>query len=154
MVANDKQSDKIQNERLIRRYWEECRNQANFDIIDELFAEDHIGHGFGGSESWRGRDGVREFIEMDHTAFPDAHYDIQDIIATEDRTVTRWVFRGNHDGPLHLYDTTIEATGNEVAIPGVVIDRIEDGKIAETWVTINSLKAMQQLDVVNKHHLE
>lgn len=136
-----------ENERLVRRYWEECRNQRNFALVDELFADDHRGHGFGGSEGWEGVEGLKEFIRMDHRAFPDAEYDIEHLVVGDDKVVTRWTFHGTHEGDLELFDTVIEPTDREVAVPGTVIDRIEDGTITETWVTIDTMSLVSQLGI-------
>jgi predicted ester cyclase len=42
----------------------------------------------------------------------------------------------------------IAPTGNEVAITGITIHRIEDGKIVEEWENWDALGLMQQIGAV------
>jgi len=41
----------------------------------------------------------------------------------------------------------IPATGQQVAMPGIIIFRIADGKIVEHWMLVDSAALMQQLGV-------
>ena len=41
----------------------------------------------------------------------------------------------------------IPATGQQVAMPGIIIYRIADGKIVEHWMQVDSAVLMQQLGV-------
>ena len=42
----------------------------------------------------------------------------------------------------------ISPTGKSVAVAGITIDRIADGKIAESWACWDTLGMMQQLGAV------
>ena len=41
----------------------------------------------------------------------------------------------------------IPATGQQIAVPGIIIYRIADGKIVEHWMQVDSAALMQQLGV-------
>ena len=53
-------------------------------------------------------------------------------------------FRGTHLGELN----GIAPTGRWVDCTGIVISRMEDGKIAEDWANFDDLGMMRQLGVI------
>jgi predicted ester cyclase len=80
---------------------------------------------------------VREFRE----AFPDFHDSIDDQIAEGDKVVTRFAFTGTRRGVL----MGLEPTNKRATWMGIVIDRLEQGKIVEEWVSWDLFGMMQQL---------
>ena len=75
---------------------------------------------------------------------PDYHCTIDDQIAEADRLVTRWTVRGTQTAEL----IGIPPTGRQVILTGVAIDRVTDGKIAETWLEADIQTMLQDLGVV------
>ena len=73
---------------------------------------------------------------------------IEDVVATGDKVVVRNTWRGTHRGSF----LGIAATGKAIRVEGIVIWRIESGKLAERWATIDYLNMMRQLDVVSLPH--
>ena len=80
-----------------------------------------------------GIDAMKRLVRQMRTAFPDLAHTIEDIVAEGDRVVVRWVARGTH----HLEFLGIAPTGRRVALPGVSIYRLDDGRfpsrIEEEW---------------------
>ena len=69
---------------------------------------------------FEGAEAVRAYWQKFFAANPDAHFEIEDIIASGDRCVTRWTYRKIKDGkPWHLR--------------GVDVFRLRDGKVAEKF---------------------
>jgi ketosteroid isomerase-like protein len=62
---------------------------------------------------------VRSAWESFFAASPTAHFDAEDVIATGDRCVVRWVYSWTDDD------------GTEESIHGVDVLRVRDGKVAE-----------------------
>jgi predicted ester cyclase len=69
--------------------------------------------------------------------------DAEDTIAEADKVVVRFTFRAAYGGGF----MNIPATGQQVAMPGIIIYRIADGKIVEHWMQVDSAVLMQQLGV-------
>jgi steroid delta-isomerase-like uncharacterized protein len=114
-----------------------------------LFADSFVAHVAGFPRSI----GIDEYAAQGRdwlTAFPDFHLEIEDCISEGDRVVIRAVINGTHQGDL----MGIPATGKQVRLPGILIDRVEDGKIIERWASwdliglMNQLGLMPTLDVV------
>jgi steroid delta-isomerase-like uncharacterized protein len=77
-------------------------------------------------------------------AFPEIQMTVEDLIAEGDKVVTRWTARGTHQGEL----MGIPPSGNPVEVTGITIDRIEGGKVVETWANYDALGMMQQVGAV------
>jgi predicted ester cyclase len=58
--------------------------------------------------------------------------------------MTRWSCRGTHKGELN----GIAPTGKQIAISGVTVARVSNGKIVEGYVNWDAQGLMQQLAVV------
>jgi steroid delta-isomerase-like uncharacterized protein len=133
-----------ENAAYIRHGIEEIFNRRNMTIADERFAEDIVLHSPAQDEPLRGRETLKEFIGKLHTAFPDMHVTLEDLVTAGDRVVTRCTTRGTQDG--EYFGTP--ATGNSVIVNEVQIYRVVDGKIVELWLVFNVLGVLQQLGVI------
>jgi steroid delta-isomerase-like uncharacterized protein len=133
-----------QNKHIARRLIEEALSAGRYEVIEEVVAPTFVNHDPSVTEDVRGPAGLRQLIDTYRTAFPDLRITVQDQIAEGDRVATRWTARGTHQGPL----LGIDATGKEGSVTGITIDRIEDGKIVESWNNWDALGLLQQLGVV------
>lgn len=129
----------VDNKALVRRVFEEVWNQGKLETVNELFAAEHVGYDQTGP--FHGLEGVQQFFSIWLTAFPDAHFQIEDQIAEGDKVATRWTARGTHQG--HLQG--MKPTSRPVKVTGITILRIADGKIVESWGNSDTLGMMQQL---------
>ncbi len=133
-----------ENKILARRAFEEVFNAGNLDVVDEIVDPDHVHHDPAMPEDGYGLEHYKQFALMYRSAFPDLHIDIEDQIAEGDKVVSRWVARGTHEGDL----MGIAPTGSRVTTAGMTIDRVANGKIAETWDNYDAMGMMQQLGVI------
>lgn len=129
----------------VRRMIEEGFNEGDFELADELVAEDFVLHAAAQGEPIRGPDGMKAFLETYKTAFPDAHIEIEELVAEGETVVVRWTATGTHDGDL----MGIEPTGNEVRVMGMEMHHVQDGRLAEGWEIFDGLGMMIQLGVVS-----
>jgi steroid delta-isomerase-like uncharacterized protein len=86
---------------------------------------------------------LKQHIAGYEAAFPRYALDVEDMIAEADKVVVRFTFRAAYGGGF----MSIPATGQKVAVPGIIIYRIADGKIVEHWMLVDSAVLMQQLGV-------
>src|SRR5215210_5252608 len=134
-----------ENKALTRRSWEIVAT-GSLDTLDdalqEVYADDIVMHE--PDEDVRGIEGLGQFVSMIRSALPDLHITLEGDIAEGDKVVSRWGAQGTHQGEL----MGIAPTGNEVAITGITIHRIEEGKIVEEWENWDALGLMQQIGAV------
>jgi steroid delta-isomerase-like uncharacterized protein len=134
-----------ENKALTRRSWEigsEGSLESLGDALQEVYADDIVMHE--PDEDVRGIEGLKQYVSMIRSALPDLHLTLEDDIAEGNKVVSRWRAQGTHQGEL----MGIAPTGNQVAITGITIHRIEDGKIVEEWENWDALGLMQQIGAV------
>ncbi len=119
----------------------ECWNKRDFSVIAELLSD--CTYHSPATGDIRGEAYKKLFTSL-LNAFPDGRFTVSDEVAEGDKVVTRWSFTGTHKGQL----MGMAPTGKQVAMTGISITRILDGKIVEAWEEWDSLGMMQQLGVV------
>jgi steroid delta-isomerase-like uncharacterized protein len=108
--------------------------------IDQFFAKDFVVHDtFPGLA--RDSVGTKQWNALIREAVPDYNVTVDDQIAENDKVVTRWTARGTHKGKFQ----GIAPTGRQVSVTGMTISRFVDGKIAESWIELDTLSLMRQL---------
>lgn len=133
-----------QNKNIMRRAVKEVWNGENFAAVDELVSRNVILHLPKPGEEIHGPEGVSQFYDTLHAAFPDIHFTIEDQIADGDKVVTRWTCQGTHKGDFQ----GMPPTGKQFCIAGIDIDRLANGKVVECWPIMDELGMLQQLDAV------
>jgi predicted ester cyclase len=108
------------------------------DRFDSYIAADYIGH-VGGL-----RMGVEELRRLElafATAFTGTSREIHDVLAVEDRVVVRLTTRGTHSG-VHQ---GVPPTGRKITMTSIVIYRLRDGRIVESWTDLDALGLYRQI---------
>lgn len=132
-----------ENEETIRRFVDEVINKQCLGIIDEVIHPDYVFRAPG--QELNGRQALKEFFNGYHTALPDLHVTIDDLVCTENKAVLLFTLTGTHENEL----MGIPATGKQVKINGMTCSRIENGQIIEEWELLDQLTMLQQLDIVS-----
>ncbi len=132
-----------ENKAIELRFFEEVVNKGNLAIIDEIVAANFVQHDAPPGLS-ADREGMKQFFAMAHSAFPDFKSTLEDMFAEGDKVVQRFTARGTHKGEW----MGIAPTGKQIAVTGIAIHRITDGKIVEDWTNMDTLGMMVQLGVV------
>ena len=133
------------NKTVARRLLEEVWNKGNLAVLNEIIAKDHVSRGPGTLPGLlAGPDGTKQLVTVYRNAFPDVRFTIDEQIAEGDQVVTRWTADGTHKGELQ----GIPATGKSSTVTGIAVDRIVNGKIAESWGIFDQFGMMQQLGVI------
>jgi steroid delta-isomerase-like uncharacterized protein len=121
------------NKALIYRLYEEAFMQGNLSIVDELFCADFVDRST--PEQPPGREGVKDYISMVRSGFPDISIAIEDLIAEEDKVVVRTIWRGTHLGEY----AGAAPSGRQVTGSIIQIFHLRDGKLSEEWFAGESL---------------
>ena len=129
-----------ENKAIVHR-WIEAENKKDLAVLDELMAADY----FDPSLPVRGREGAKQLMAMMVKAFPDTHETIEDIIAEGDKVWTRIKVTQTHTGEYR----GLAPTGKKITFTAVVIWRIVDGKVVESWGVYDSLDFLKQLGVID-----
>ena len=111
---------------VVRRNTEEVQGGGNFEVFEELFADDFLDHT---PQPGRTPDkaGARELYKVLRAAFPDFHADIHWQLADGDKVTTYKTYHGTHKGEFF----GIAPTGRKIQFETVDVMRVRDGKITE-----------------------
>jgi steroid delta-isomerase-like uncharacterized protein len=131
------------NETLVRRFFAEVFNQGDLEAVETFIHPQHENHDPTAPEVPTGPEGVRRLVELYRSAFPDIHFEHEDVVDVGDKVAHRWTFTGTHRGEI----MGVEPTGRKVTVQGIEINRIADGKIAESWAISDALGMLEQLGV-------
>jgi predicted ester cyclase len=88
--------------------------------------------------------GFRDAAVMIRSAFPDWRSEVHLLVAEGDYVVERFTASGTHRGEF----MGAAPTGRTVAMPGINIFRLRDGKIVERWGSVDVLGFLTQLGVI------
>ena len=93
------------NKEIVRLYVEGLWNDLQYDLIEQVLAEDVVAHAADGTQE-HGRERFREVIPMLRKSFPDLYLDIEEMIAEGDRVALRLRVNGTHLGEAFGYGPT------------------------------------------------
>jgi predicted ester cyclase len=96
------------NKAIVLKFYE-AFDQKNIELGRELMSDNIVGHGMGG-DVLNGYDAFMQYGMMMFSAFPDGCHVLEEIIAENDKIVTREFFSGTHQGEL----MGIPPTGKQV----------------------------------------
>jgi len=118
-------------------------NQGRLERADDLVAMDFVElDPLPGQR--QGREGLKEVIGQMRSAFPDIHWVLDEMVAEDDKVFSRFTWSGTHRGAF----LGIPATGRSIRVTGMVLDRIAEGKMAESRILMDRLSLMQQMGVI------
>jgi steroid delta-isomerase-like uncharacterized protein len=134
-----------ENKALVRHAYEETNKgkEATMAALEELYAPAYVYHGpgvFGDMD----RAAMKQMMAAFFTAFPDMHVTVEDLIAEGDKVVSRYTFRGTHQGEI----MGVPTTGKVVTLTGIIISRVAGGKVVEDWESVDMLGFLQQLGAI------
>jgi steroid delta-isomerase-like uncharacterized protein len=124
------------NKAIIYREEEEVWNQRNLETIESLYSPNFINHDTGFPDV-RTREDFKQFWMMVGEVTQDYRLTIDDMIAEGDKVAVRW--------SSHFIE---KSSTKPVTNKGIVIYRLADGKIVESWFSNDMLGFMRQLGVL------
>ena len=128
------------NSAIVRRFVDEVINQGKMGSAAEFVWEDVVeqvplpGQG-------PGLEGLKDVLRGMRSAFPDIDFSIKEQVCEDDKVVSRFEWTGTHKSEF----MGVPATGRQVRVWGVVIDRLEAGRIKDTRILMDALSLMMQL---------
>jgi steroid delta-isomerase-like uncharacterized protein len=125
---------------VVRQNTEEVQNKGNFDIFEELFADDFVDHTTQPGTT-PDKAGVRKLYTYMREAFPDFHAEIHWQLADGDRVTTHKTYYGTHEGQF----LGVAPTHRKIHFESVDVMRVQNGRITDHWGVGNLLSILQQI---------
>ncbi|HEU5438656.1 MAG TPA: ester cyclase [Ktedonobacterales bacterium] len=118
------------NKAIFRRFYEDAWNSGDLALVDELLADDFVNRELPASMASQSHRALyKQAIIETRAAFPDWRNTLEDMMAEGDRVAARWRSTGTRTGAA-MQEIPY---GKLLAISGITIVRVVDGKIAEFW---------------------
>ncbi len=123
-------------------------NAHNMDVIDQVFSPDFQDQtpGLESPTQVPGAAGIKRYFENYLRSFPDLQLTLRDLIAEADKVMAHVDVSGTQEGEF----LGIPATHRHGTTQWVMIFRLENGLIVETWDIEDELTLLRQLGVTLK----
>jgi steroid delta-isomerase-like uncharacterized protein len=132
-----------ENKAVVSSFVEEVINQGRLERVNDLVALDFVElDPLPGQQ--QGREGLKQVISAFRTAFPDIHWVIEEMVGEGDKVFSRFTWHGTHRGEFF----GVPATGRQIAVKGMVVDRVVAGKMVDSRILMDGLGMMTQLGVI------
>ena len=136
--------DKSQtNLNAVQRFYD-AYNNKDAAILNEVIADNYVDYGH--EPPGRGLQGAKSDHQDIAGGVADARFDIDEIFGADDRVVVRWSLHGTHTGPF----AGVSPTQKKIAVRGISLYRLRDGKIMETRNLADLLSLFMQLGTIEQ----
>ena len=119
----------MNKELLIKSFYLELWNKGNFDIVSNILLEKITLRDSLGIHT-RGLNEFQEYYNQLIKAFPDLHFQIEDVLVEGNKAAVKLRYSGTHKGQVF----EIQPTFNEINNQEVVICTFEHDGIADIWM--------------------
>ena len=131
------------NATIVRRFTEEVITKGKIDAAAQFVWEDVVEQvPLPGQRP--GLEGLKDILRYMRSGFPDIDFSVKEQISEGDKVASRFEWTGTHQGEF----MGVPATGKPVRVWGIVIDRLEDVRIKDTRIIMDTLGLMMQLGAV------
>ncbi len=128
------------NKAIIKKLFNDILNRNNPSSISELVSEDYFEHDLYPGQI-QGRIGVVQRLSVLFSAFPDAKYILEDLIADGDKVAVRWTMNGTHKRAF----MDIKPTNKKITLTGIDIYEIKNEMVASHWDEADMFGLLNQL---------
>ncbi|ODU19815.1 MAG: hypothetical protein ABS87_12995 [Sphingomonas sp. SCN 67-18] len=129
-----------QNKILVRGFIEQVINNRDLDAAGDYVADDVVEQEpFPGQGP--GLAGLKDVLRGLFITFPDMHWTVEEQVAEAGKVLTRFIWTGTHSAEF----IGVPASGRKVSVWGMVVDRIENGRIKETRILMDTFGLARQM---------
>ena len=132
-------NEQIANKEAIRNLYETILNKRKFELLDNLISENYAN-----DQGGKGVEGFKTGITQVIEAFPDAKWEIEELVADDDKVMIRQKVKGTHEGNFQH----ITPTGKTISNQGYAVYTFENEKIVYHQIMTDRLSFLQQLEVL------
>ena len=133
---------------LVRRYYEEVLTKRDPALVDELFSPSYVYHYADTPPRLSSdREGFKQFVTHFLVGYPDLHFIVEDQTLEGDHVITHVTAHSSRPvGPVMTIPADAERIAGSDTIKGTSKDRIDNGKIAESWLQFDIPNPLPQTE--------
>lgn len=133
----------MDNKEMVRYKFERVWGHGDLTMVDRFTAPNFVGHD--PEFDIKGPEGLKQYMLDFRHAFPDVVFDLEDVVAEDDRVLLRWKFDATHLGDFR----GMRASGKKVkGIQGMIIMKTHEGRVTESWISVDRLGLVIQLGYI------
>jgi steroid delta-isomerase-like uncharacterized protein len=132
------------NKSIVRRLYEEVWNKRHLEVAGELIAPSHAMQLIDLPDPGIGPEAYARNVTQYVRAFPDLKFTVLDLVAENDKVVAFWNISGTHKGEFR----GVAPTGKKISVDGITINQLANGKIMDSYVSLDMWGMMQQLGAI------
>jgi steroid delta-isomerase-like uncharacterized protein len=132
-----------QNTAMARRWYDQVLNQGQFDVLNQILAEDVVHHA-ALFVDLVGREETGGSLRALRTGFPDIEYRVDGVVTSSDLVLIRWSGRGTQTGEFLGFPPS----GARMDTQGMNAFRFSCGVIVEGWSEANGLQMLRQIGAI------
>ena len=130
-----------ENKILVRRLGE-AMNSRQFELLDDIVAPDFVRHCQATPQAdVRSLQAFKDYLRQDSVVFPDSVQTLKHQVAEGDFVAVWVTCEGTQKGPIGPFP----ASGRRMQLDFGAFLRVQNGKIAEMWVTWDNMALLAQL---------
>ncbi len=133
-----------ENKTLARQFLRDLWSEGKLEIVDQILAPDFVAVLGVKPYKVEGPAAVKEWARRNREAFQGLKYEINDLVAEEDRVVAYWTMTAKHVG--HWGDSA--PSNKDVSIHGLSLFRVANGKLVECVIQNEALSLLRQIGTV------
>ncbi len=129
---------------IVERWFEDLFTRGDLSAVENLVSADFVAYGTGGDGKTietHGPEAFREWLRWYLPAFTDREWTVHEVISEGEKVVARYSGWATYRGGL----LEIPSADQRVRETGILIYRIEGGKVAEIWSEMSDLQVVMQL---------
>jgi predicted ester cyclase len=130
-----------ENKSIISRVYE-LSTKKDLNALFEMYDPGYIEHLRDGDQTL---EQLKRGIPTMFAAFPDLTFIIEDMVAEGDKVAYRVTIAGTHTGGPIM---GLAPSGKKIEMRNTSIKRIANGRLAESWGTLDTLSMMRQLGLI------
>jgi predicted ester cyclase len=125
-----------ENKQVVRKLYE-CIQRNDASGFAAIVAESHTDH----SNGRNGPSGFASAADNIHKAYSDFKVELQEVVASDDLVVAQWHDTGIHTGQFF----NLKPTNKPFESTGLNMYRVLDGKIVDSWISVDprTIRAQQ-----------
>ncbi len=135
------------NKKLVERLYAEVINGGDAEEAQRLVSSDFVQRRMFAGQSEDDQHGAAALLATLaplRAAFPDMTFALEDMIAENDRVAVRWAMTATHQGTF----AGREPTRRRISQNGLVIYRVANERIAESWALVDVYGLMLQIGAI------
>lgn len=131
----------LSNKELVKKFYQEVWNERKAQSVEKYLSPSHALVDPNAADTKTGPEAYMEVLTRFLRAFSNLKFEVEEMVCEKDKVVASWTITGVHSGEYN----GLPPTNKKVAVEGISIHQIADGKIMDTYSVWDTLGLMKKV---------